>query len=529
MNRLNQRLRELPREVLTGIRRGVEKESLRVRPDGMLADTPHPAGLGSALTHPHITTDFSESQLELITGVHPNADACLAELTEIHQIVYRHVGDELLWCTSMPCGLPADDAIPLGQYGGSNLGRAKTIYRNGLAHRYGRRMQTISGVHYNFSMPEAAWPILQRADAGSGPVVAYQTDAYFHLIRNFRRHSWLLLYLFGASPTVCRSFVAGRTHGLQDFNTGTLYLPGATSLRMGPLGYQSDAQASLAVSFNSLRSYALSLNAALTRPYPPYEAIGVREGEDYRQLGTTLLQIENEFYGTIRPKPRFRSGERPLYALGERGVEYIEVRCMDNDPFSPIGIAADTMRFLDMFLLHCLLHASPPDTPDEIAAMSRNQHNVAQRGRDPNLRLIRRGGETSLAEWSGDVLAECEPIAAALDQAHGGVAYRDALAAAFAAVADSSTTRSARVLAEIGQTADKSYVAFALEQSMRHRHSLLDLPLPAQTEARYARMAEESLAAQRRIEAADSMPFENYRQQYLSKDLLSGALLQSLS
>ncbi|MBE0626206.1 MAG: glutamate--cysteine ligase [Burkholderiales bacterium] len=526
MNRMNELLRKLPREVLTGIRRGIEKESLRVRPDGMLADTPHPAALGSALTHPHITTDFSESQLELITAVHTDVDACLAELTEIHQVVYRHVGEELLWCSSMPCGLPADDDIPIGRYGSSNLGRAKTVYRQGLAHRYGRRMQTISGVHYNFSMPESAWPILQRADAAGGPEIAYKAGAYFHLIRNFRRHSWLLLYLFGASPTACRSFVAGRTHGLQDFSAGTLFLPGATSLRMGPLGYQSDAQASLAVSFNGLRSYAESLNAALTRPYPPYEAIGLREGDDYRQLGTSLLQIENEFYGTIRPKPRFRSGERPLYALGERGVEYVEVRCMDSDPFSPVGIAAGTMRFLDMFLLHCLLHESPPDSPGEIAAMSRNQHNVALRGRDPNLRLIRRGEELSLADWSRKLLDEFGPIAAAMDEAHACSAYGEALALARAAGADSSATRSARVLAAIEASEDKSYVAFALTQSLRHRRALQDLPLSPQAQARYAAMAEESLAAQRRIEAADEVPFETYRQQYLSKDLLSGALLQ---
>ncbi len=526
MERLHDLLHRLPREVLTGIRRGIEKESLRVRPDGMLADTPHPAGLGSALTHPHITTDFSESQLELITGVHADVDACLAELTEIHQIVYKHVGDELLWGTSMPCGLPADDDIPLGQYGSSNLGRAKTVYRNGLAHRYGRRMQTISGVHYNFSMPEAAWPILQQAQARGGSAIAYQTEAYFHLIRNFRRHSWLLLYLFGASPTVCRSFVAGRKHGLRELTPGTLFLPGATSLRMGPLGYQSDAQSSLAVSFNSLRSYAESLNAALTKPYPPYEAIGLRDGDNYRQLGTTLLQIENEFYGTIRPKPRFRSGERPLYALGERGVEYIEVRCMDNDPFSPIGIAADTMRFLDVFLLHCLLHDSPPDTPEEIAAMSRNQHDVAERGRDTSLRLVRQGAELGLAEWSAGLLDEFEPIAAALDDAHRGNAYRDALNAARAACADSTATRSARILAEIGRNDDPSFVAFALAQSRRHRRVLQDLPLPAAMDARYARMAGESIAAQRRIEAADSVPFETYRRQYLAKDLLSGALLQ---
>ena len=526
MNRIKELLRKLPREVLTGIRRGVEKESLRVRTDGMLADTPHPVGLGSALTHPHITTDFSESQLELITGVHTDVNACIAELTEIHQVVYRHIGEELLWCTSMPCGLPDDDAIPIGRYGSSNLGRAKTVYRLGLSHRYGRRMQTISGVHYNFSLPEEAWPIMQRADAASGPEVSYRVDAYFHLIRNFRRHSWLLLYLFGASPTVCRSFVAGRTHGLQEFAAGTLFLPGATSLRMGPLGYQSDAQASLAVSFNSLRRYAESLNAALTQPYPPYEAIGLRQGDDYRQLGLSLLQIENEFYGTIRPKPRFRSGERPLYALGERGVEYVEVRCMDNDPFSPVGIAADTMRFLDMFLLHCMLHESPPDTPEEIAAMSRNQHNVALRGRDPNLRLVRRGEELSLDVWTRDLLGEFESIAAALDDAHTGSSYREALEAARAASADSSKTRSARVLAEIGQSEDKSYVAFALAQSRRHQRALQELPLAADVAKRYADMAQQSLAAQQRIEAADSVPFETYRRQYLSQDLMSGSLLR---
>ncbi len=540
MNRLHERLRMLPREVLTGIRRGIEKESLRVKPDGMLALTPHPPALGSALTHPHITTDFSESQLELITGVHADVDACLAELTEIHQIVYRHIGDQLLWSASMPCGLPADHDIPLGQYGRSNLGRAKTVYRNGLAHRYGRRMQTISGVHYNFSLPQAAWPILQQADQVSATTSdagnnttghttsSYQTDAYFHLIRNFRRHSWLLLYLFGASPTTCRSFVAGRArHGLQELAAGTLFLPGATSLRMGPLGYQSDAQASLAVSFNSLQTYAHALNEALTRPYPPYESIGLGEGDDFRQLGTSLLQIENEFYGTIRPKPRFHSGERPLWALGERGVEYIEVRCMDIDPFSPIGIAAETIRFLDLFLLHCLLHASPPDTPEEIAAISRNQHDVAERGRDPNLRLRRNGQNISLAEWSRDLLAQCEPIAAALDGAHGGSAYRKALSAAGSAFANPSLTRSARVLRELVRTHDRSYVAFALAQSVHHRQALLDLPVAADTQARYARMAADSLAAQGAIEAADSVPFESYRRNYLSKDLLSGVLLRS--
>jgi len=521
LNQFHKRLRALEPGMLTGLQRGIEKESLRVRPDGMLADTPHPAALGSALTHPHITTDFSESQLELITGVHDGIEPCLKELTEIHQLVYRHVGNEMLWCASMPCSLPADDDIPIGQYGHSNVGRAKTVYRYGLAHRYGRRMQTISGIHYNFSLPEAAWPLLRQTDAYNGAAQSYQNDVYFSLIRNFRRHSWLLLYLFGASPAVCKSFVAGRAHELQELTSGTLHLPGSTSLRMGHLGYQSEAQAALAVSYNSLDSYARSLQGALTEPYPPYAAIGIRDGEDYLQLTTSLLQIESEFYGAIRPKRPIRPGERPLHALRERGVEYVEVRCLDLDPFCPIGISAGVIRFLDVFLLHCLLSNSPPDTPDEIAAMSVNQHRVAENGRDPALRLCRPGAEISPGIWGGELLRECEPVAAALDAAHRGSAYRDALSAAAAALANPALTPSARMLQEMEQHYNNSYFHFVQAQSVRHGRDLLTSPLTAEVAVRYTRMAEKSIEAQRQIEAQDTLPFENYRQQYLSPERLS--------
>ncbi|HEX5738427.1 MAG TPA: glutamate--cysteine ligase, partial [Hydrogenophaga sp.] len=345
MTSLQQRLEAIPGHRLRGMRRGIEKESLRALPDGRLALTPHPAALGSALTHPHITTDYSESQLELITGVHESVAGCLEELNEIHQFTVRSLhkartggSDEMLWASSMPCGLPTDETIPLGRYGSSNVGRAKSVYRMGLGHRYGRRMQTISGIHYNWSLPGLA------------------SEDYFALIRNFRRHAFLLLTLFGASPAVCSSFVEGREHELQTLGERTLYMPHGTSLRMGRLGYQSEAQASLAVSYNSLEGYAASLHDALTRPWPAYEALGIRNpGGEYNQLATTLLQIENEFYGTIRPKRVIFPGERPLHALRERGVEYIEVRLMDLDPFETIGIGASTLRFLDVFLMHCLL------------------------------------------------------------------------------------------------------------------------------------------------------------------------------
>jgi glutamate--cysteine ligase len=485
---------------LRGIRRGVEKESLRVQSDGRLALTPHPRELGSALTHPHITTDFSESQLELITSPQPDPAALLEELTHVHQYVYRHIGNEILWCASMPCNLPADDQIPLGRYGTSNVGRAKTVYRNGLAYRYGRRMQTISGIHYNFSLPGVT------------------NEQYFALIRNFRRRSWLLLYLFGASPAVCASFVEGRKHELQDLAPGSLYAPHATSLRMGRLGYQSDAQASLRVSYNSLANYTASLYDALTQPYGPYEEIGVLKNNEYRQLATSLLQIENEFYGTIRPKRRIRRGERPLHALRERGVEYVEVRLMDLDPFESVGIAAPTMRFLDAFLLSCLQDASPPDTPAEIAAIRGNQQLVATRGREPGLLL---DSKVSLKDWGKELVTKCHPIAEALDSAQGGgTAHQEACAHALRMLGHPEELPSARLLQAMAQNHANSYVRCVLELSQRHAGQLRGLPLPEKADKRFLHLAEESLAEQARLEAADTVDFETFRRKYLSPNLL---------
>jgi glutamate--cysteine ligase len=489
-------------EHLLGIRRGIEKESLRVLPSGALALTPHPQALGSALTHPHITTDYSESQLELITGVHAGVEACLQELTEIHQAVYHVLteqGEERLWVGSMPCGLPADETIPIGRYGSSNVGRAKSIYRMGLGQRYGRRMQTISGIHYNWSLPGVS------------------SERYFDLIRNFRRHGWLILYLFGASPALCGSFVEGRDHGLQPFLGKSLHRPHATSLRMGPLGYQSDAQASIRPSYNSLRCYANSLQEALTRPYPAYEAIGIRTpGGDYAQLSTSLLQIENEFYGTIRAKRTIRSGERPLHALRERGVEYVEVRLMDLDPFEPVGIGAETIRFLDLFLLHCLHAESPPDTPEEIDANSRNQHRVAARGREPGLMLEHMSGqERSLQDWGRELLDACEVQAAALDAAHASTAYRAALETARQRLAHPDLTPSARILAAMGREFEGSYVRFIRRRSDQTLADLMALPFSEKQRARYEAMALDSLLEQARIEATDTEPFESFRQRYL--------------
>lgn len=194
---------------------------------------------------------------------------------------------------------------------------------------------------------------------------------------------------------------------------------------------------------------------------------------------------------------------------------------MDLDPFCPVGITAATMRFLDVFLLHCVLCDSPPDTPQEIAALARNVHRVAERGREPGLRLERNGQTVDLFEWGGQVLVECEPIAAALDGAHGGSAYRDTLAASIAALNDPDLVPSARILKEMEARHEGSYTRFALAQSLLHRSALHGLALAADVQARFERLAQGSIAEQRRIEASDRVPFETYRQEYLAQDLLA--------
>lgn len=506
MSNLIDRLQRLGLAGLQGMRRGIEKEGLRVGPDGVLSRTAHPEGLGSALTHPHITTDFSESQLELVTGVHAGIGDCLAELRDVHRFVLQHlaqqVGNERIWACSMPGDLPADADIPVGWYGPSNVGLAKRVYRNGLVHRYGARMQTISGIHYNWSLAGAS------------------TEDYFALIRNFRRHGFILLMLFGASPAVTQGFAQGLDHGLQPLGDHTLHLPHATSLRMGRLGYQSDAQSRLSVSYNDLEGYARSLHEALVQPYGPYEAMGIQDGQGgYRQLGSSLLQIENEFYSTIRPKRVTQRGERPLHALRERGVEYVEVRCMDLQPELGVGIDAHTLRVLDTFLLWAMLSGSPPDNPEEVREMADNQRLVAARGREPGLTLQRGGRAVALADWADEVMALAQPVAEALDRAHGGEAFAHSWAQAREALRQPERLPSARVLAAMRAQHQGEHAAYGLSASERVRAELLAEPLPVETLAEMARQAQASVMAQRDIEQADALPdalpFELYRQHYL--------------
>ena len=502
---------------LKKIKRGIEKESLRVTPAGNLAQTPHPKALGSTLTHPSITTDFSESLLEFITAPSASVDEVLSSLENIHRFTYRNIDDELLWVNSMPCALGRDDAIPLGQYGSSNIGQMKTAYRRGLGHRYGRRMQTIAGIHYNWSLPDECWRLLQCSDNDSGSLQAYKTERYFDLIRNFRRYFWLLLYLFGAAPVACRSFVTGRDHHLQAVGTDdhSLHLPFATSLRMGDLGYQSSAQDSLIVCYNNLPSYIKTLRNALTTPYPPYESIGIKDeaNNNYRQLSPHLLQIENEFYSTIRPKRTATSGETALQAIWQRGVEYIEVRCVDLNPYLPVGLDAEQIHFLDIFLLYCLLEDSPQTDDNEYSQTFENQRRIVNQGRKPNLTLRHNAHERPLQEWANEIFTQLHPIAAALDKSHNNQAHSNAITSMHEQLENPALTPAARLLEEMKST-DSTYFQTALRHARQHREYFLDSQLDQATEEHFTHLAAQSLKEQSTIEANDTLNFDEFLDAY---------------
>ena len=502
-------------QILQGGRKGVEKESLRVLPHGRLALTPHPPPFGSALTNEHITTDYSEALIELVTPAFTHSWELLQYLLDLHQFVYRHLGDELLWATSMPCAIERDEDIPLAQYGSSHVGRMKTVYRNGLGLRYGRMMQAISGVHFNYSFPPPFWEAYGAARGARAHGAQFISACYFELLRNYRRHGWLVLYLFGVSPVVCKSFLRGRELQLADFGRGTAFEPHATSLRMSDVGYRNRNQAGLAVSVNSLDEYVRDLQRAISTPYPPYEALGVKVNGEYTQLNANILQIENEYYSYIRPKRVARSGERPTKALRRAGVEYVEVRALDVSAYDPVGVNQNKLRFLEAFLALCLMKDSAPIGDSEQAALDENHLTVARRGREPGLALWREGDSVPLRQWARELLDSMAGICEILDRGDAARPYSQALAAQVAKVEDIALTPAARLMAELA--GGESFFDLGLRMSAAHKAYFLDLyPPNAERLREFAQEAGESVAAQRAIEAGDRGTFEEYLTRYFA-------------
>jgi glutamate--cysteine ligase len=505
-------------QLLKGARIGLEKETLRVGPDGSIAQTPHPAALGSALTHPYITTDYSEALLEFITPPFADLRQTLAFLQDVHDFVYRHVGDEMLWVTSMPCVVQGEAGVPIAWYGTSNSGLMKHVYRRGLGYRYGKIMQAIAGVHFNYSLPEAFWPAYQVLEGDRRPLRDFVSDRYFCLIRNLQRFGWLIPYLFGASPAVCKSFLAGKASRLAEFDGNTYFMPHATSLRLSDIGYtnRQEKKTGLNISYNSIEEYLASLACALQTPCPAYQAIGVEVDGEYRQLNANLLQIENEYYSTMRPKQVPRGDERPYSALRGRGVQYVELRSLDVGVFDPMGVNEPQLRFLEAFLLFCLLHDSPPIDADERREIDDNQMAVANRGREPGISLSRHGEAQPMSAWALDIVQAMEGVCEILDRTAGGDAYRGALKQQQDIIHHPELTPSARIIAEMRRYKEPFFY-FAKRWSKHHQDYFMNRPVDEPRRAFFAEEARRSLQRQKDLEATDDMPFAEYRRRYFAQ------------
>ncbi|MGH8308065.1 MAG: glutamate--cysteine ligase [Gammaproteobacteria bacterium] len=502
--------------LLRGGRTGLEKESLRVDAKGCIVKTEHPISLGAALTHPHITTDYSEALIELVTPPLATIEDTLGFLCDIHSFVYQHMDGEMLWATSMPCSLEDDAHIPIARYGKSNVGMMKHVYRRGLGYRYGRTMQTISGVHFNYSFPERLWPALKELQGDRRPLREFTDDSYFGMLRNFQRLGWLVPYFFGASPAVCKSFFHGRDPGFREFDAGTWYEPYATSLRMSDIGYKNKNQAHLGVHYNSLDDYVSSLTHAISTPEPEYEAIGVKVNGEYRQLNANILQIENEFYTYVRPKQPINPGERAALALKKRGVMYAEVRALDVNAYDPVGADAPALRFIEALLALCLLHESLPVSEQEQAIINHNQTRTARYGRDPELELQRNGRSIRLRDWAKQITDQMDGICEILDSDDARKPYRVSLQARREELADPERLPSARILVDMRINGESSF-RFAKRLSEKYRDYFRQRRLTPATQQYFEQLARDSLEKQAQIEAANRISFDEYLKQYFAQ------------
>ena len=496
---------------------GLEKESLRVLPEGGISQTPHPVAWGSPLTHPQITTDFSEALTELVTPPCDSVTEVIQSLDDIQNFVYRNLDNEILWATSMPCVVAGETSIPLAQYGSSNAALMKTAYRRGLGLRYGRAMQAIAGVHFNYSFSDEFWRLYQQLLNNEEPLQEFISEHYMGLVRNLLRYGWLVPYLFGASPAVCKSFLNGKRTILQEFNSNTYYEPYATSLRLGDIGYQNNKEdlAGIKACYDSLDAYAESLQCAINTPYAGYEEIGVKVGDEYQQLNANILQIENEYYSTVRPKQILQGDEKPSTALKKRGVQYIELRSVDVNAFDPHGINSEQLHFFEVLMLFCLLEESPTLSESEIVAIDENLVLVAHKGREPGLDLRRGDEKISLQDWATELCNKMKSVASLLDRANYCENYFSSVKSQIASVFDPDLTPSARMLAEMKEN-DEGFFHHAQRMSKHHYQYYKTHPLAEEKVKAFEQMAKESLQKQKQIELEDTISFDDYLENYFN-------------
>jgi len=503
--------------------RGIEREALRILPQGGLSTEPHRYTIGSALTHPNITTDYSEALLEFITPVTIEPEQAIAQLQDIQKFTMSQIDGELLWPFSMPCFVNDEDKVELAFYGNSNIGKMKTVYRQGLKNRYGSMMQVISGIHFNFSFSDEFWLAIQKISHNNDDIETFKSDGYFALIRNYKRYCWLIPYLYGSSPVLCGSFLQSTAKDdgpsklpFKKSANGYMYLEHATSLRMSDLGYTSDSQSELAICYNDLPGYLDGVEQAMGLTSDEFAKIGIKVDGQYQQLNANVLQIENELYAPIRPKRVAKSGEKPSQALKNRGVEYIEVRALDVNPFVDTGISIEQVHFLDVFLTFCALAPSPLFDCQGQCDSGTNMDEIVVRGRDPKLMLNDNGADKTVIQWGNELFDQFVDIALLLDKAKNTNRYSESVINERAKINNSDLTPSAQLL-DLVVNQDKSLTKLALDYAATYRENLLSKDYQIFDEAYFIQSVEKSHQDQQIIEKADDLSFDDFLTQYFSE------------
>lgn len=339
---------------------GIEKESLRVNENGELALTNHPKFFGDKIKNPYITVDFSESQIEMITPTESSVEKAYDFLRNIHEIVATNLKDEYLWSQSVPPILPSEELIPLGKF---PQNKELEKYREKLALKYGRKKQLLSGIHFNFSFDDEFLKELYELSKEKTSFKEFKNNIYLKISRNYFKYGWMIIYLLGASPVIHETYLQKCIDKMKKFTEDTYYFEDLVSFRNGSCGYRNEKD--FFVNYESVDKYVESLE---------------------RLIEKESISSAKEYYSPIRLKTK--NPKEILLELKNSGIEYLEFRSIDLNPFSEIGIEKADLEFLHLFILFLFLKDDELFEEKDYFRYLKNQEILANKGNSDEFRLI---------------------------------------------------------------------------------------------------------------------------------------------
>lgn len=371
-----------PEEILRG-NFGVEREGLRVDIQGNLSKNKHPKVFGNKIRNPYITTDFSESQLELITPVFNTSKEVYDFINALYDIVALEIEDEYIWPESMPCIIPEDSEIPIANFCKCKQGEEARAYREELLRKYGGKIQLISGIHYNFSLSDEVLNKLYEVSSKEEDFKTFKDNIYLKITRNYLRYRWLIIYLLGGTGVVHSSYKGECIKKLNKISDNAYSCNGIVSYRNSDCGYGN--RTTLFADYNSTKEYVASIK---------------------RFINDGLIQSPKEFYNSIRLKSK--NPNNILQSLLDDGIQYLEYRSIDINPFSKGGISLEDLESLELFNLYLLFKEESDYKDWQVDALD-NQTNIARNG-GLDIELIRDGEKISKVKWGLEILNEIKNI-----------------------------------------------------------------------------------------------------------------------